>query len=202
MIDVAQIQRDFNREAPPQLRTVRVAKAVALETRAWAEEAIDAITHSLVGSTFGSALVLGPFVTWLGTAPQLAQVRQELEDLAEIIDRIDNVYLPALVGRGPDEPVPAAVDPLLRNVSGVGFMTPEYLGPPSILNQFDQLSIVNGRLAREWRDSVFEATSEAAAAAAQTAGEVVKAAGLSIPWGGIIAGGVLVGVAFAWSRRR
>ena len=85
-------------------------------------------------------------------------------------------------------------------------MTPEYLGPPSILNQFDQLAIVNGRLAREWQDAVYLTIAEyvkiATESAKAAAREAAKTVAGSIPWGGVIAGVVALGAFAIWSRRK
>lgn len=206
MIDVTKLQRDFQSVTPPEAQVVVVGRTVALETRAYADQAIDTITNKVIGATFGNTIVLGPLLTWLGTQPQLELVRQQIEDLAEIVDRVDNVYLPALEGLPDDAPLPPAVRPLIRNVSGVGYMTPEYLGPPSVLNQFDQLSIVNGRLAREWESAVYAQIAEyvatATEAAKAAAREAAKTVAGAIPWGWLILGvGVAGGVAL-WRRSK
>lgn len=206
MIDIAKLQRDFQSVTPPEAQVVTVGRTVARETRAYAVEAIDTITNATIGATFGNAIALGPLLTWIGTKPQLSLVSQQLEDLAEIVDRIDTVYLPAMDGLPDDAPLPAEVRPLIRNVSGVGFMSPEYLGPPSILNQFDQLAIVNGRLSREWQDAVYLAIAEyveiATESAKAAAREAAKTVAGSIPWGGVIAGVVALGAFAIWSRRK
>lgn len=158
------------------------ARQVAKETLTRAQEAATMILVSNSGLTladFGltslgggvAFAVLKGSIDFMTLNPEVQKALQELEDLS---NRIERIYLPAMKDLGDRRQIPETVEPLVRNIAGTTYLRPNndgtttevlFVSPDAVgwiipLDEFKQIAVTKTQLMRGYMsylwDSIWE----------------------------------------------